>query len=75
MIVLGVTPPDTLRKLNQDNVVCYTLTSNIKNDYEYDYEHVMIRIVMLRSKYMLVHQDKTIRILSMILVPPRSSSL
>ena len=37
-IVLGVTPPDSLRKMNQDNVVSYTLTSNIKNDYEYDYD-------------------------------------
>jgi len=35
-IVLGVTPPDTLRKINSDNVVCYTLTSNIKNEYDYD---------------------------------------
>jgi hypothetical protein len=28
-IVLGVTPPDTLRKINQDNYVCSTLTSNL----------------------------------------------
>jgi hypothetical protein len=36
-ILLGVTPLNTLSNMNQDNVVCYTLTSNIKNDYEYDY--------------------------------------
>jgi len=28
-IVLGVTPLDTLRKMNQDNYVCSTLTSNL----------------------------------------------
>jgi len=34
-IVLGVTPPDTLRKMNSDNNVCSTLTSNIMNEYDY----------------------------------------
>jgi len=33
-IVLGVTPPDTLRKMNSDNIVCYTLTSNIMNEHD-----------------------------------------
>jgi len=34
-IVLGVTPPDALRKMNSDNNVCSTLTSNIMNEYDY----------------------------------------
>jgi len=34
-IVLGVTPPDTLRKMNSDNNVCSTLTSNIMNEHDY----------------------------------------
>ena len=34
-IVLGVTPPDTLRKMNSDNNVCSTLTSNIMIEYDY----------------------------------------
>ena len=34
-IVLGVTPPDTLRKMNPDNNVCSTLTSNIMNEQGY----------------------------------------
>ena len=33
-IVLGVTPPDTLRKMNSDNNVCSTLTSNIMNEHD-----------------------------------------
>jgi len=40
-----------------------------------DYEHDVIQICMLARKYMLIHQDKTIRTLTTILVPPRSSSL
>jgi len=35
-IVLGVTPPDTLRKMNSNNIVCSTLTSNIMNEHDYD---------------------------------------
>jgi len=41
-IVLGVTPLDTLRKMNSDNNVCSMLTSNIMNEYDYvwlRYEH------------------------------------
>jgi len=34
-IVLGVSPPDALRKMNSDNNVCSTLTSNIMNEYDY----------------------------------------
>jgi len=34
-IVLGVTPPDALRKMNSDNNVCSTLTSNIMNEHDY----------------------------------------
>jgi len=34
-IVLGVTPPDTLRKMNSDDNVCPTLTSNIMNEHNY----------------------------------------
>ena len=34
-IVLGVTPPGALRKMNQDDNVCLTLTSNIMNEYDY----------------------------------------
>jgi len=34
-IVLGVTPLDTLCKMNSDNNVCSTLTSNITNEYDY----------------------------------------
>jgi len=34
-IVLGVTPPDALRKMNLDNNGCSTLTSNIMNEYDY----------------------------------------
>jgi len=34
-IVLGVTPSDTLRKMNSDNNGCSTLTSNIMNEYDY----------------------------------------
>jgi len=34
-IVLRVTPPDTLRKMNPDNTECSTLTSNIMNEYDY----------------------------------------
>jgi len=34
-IVLGVTPPDTLRKMNSDDNVCSTLTSNIMNEHDY----------------------------------------
>jgi len=41
-IVLEVTPPDTLRKMNSDNIVCSTLTSNIMNEHDYD----MITIVI-----------------------------
>jgi hypothetical protein len=37
-IVLGVTPPGDLRKMNQENYVCSTLTSMY--DYDYDYEYV-----------------------------------
>lgn len=33
-IVLEVTPPDTLRKMNQDNIVCSTLTSNLMNEWK-----------------------------------------
>jgi len=31
--------------MNQDNIVCYTLTSNITNGYEYDmiYDYDMLR--------------------------------
>jgi len=35
-IYSGVTPLGIFRKMNQDNVVCYTLTSNIMNDHDYD---------------------------------------
>jgi len=41
-IVLGVTPSDTLRRMNQDNIVCCTLTSNIMNDYEHDMNTITI---------------------------------
>jgi len=34
-IVLRVTPPDALCKMNSDNNVCSTLTSNIMNEYDY----------------------------------------
>jgi hypothetical protein len=41
-IVLGVTPLDAFHKMNQDNYVCSTLTSNIMNEYDYDMIMVMI---------------------------------
>jgi hypothetical protein len=34
-IVLGVTPLDAFRKMNQDNNSCSTLTSNLMNEYNY----------------------------------------
>ena len=34
-IVLGVTPPDTLCKMNSDDNVYSMLTSNIMNEYDY----------------------------------------
>jgi len=41
-IVLRVTPHDTLRKMNSDNIVCSTLTSNIMNGYELWYDMFML---------------------------------
>jgi len=44
-IVLGVTPPGALRKMNQENNVCSTLTSNLMNEYDYvRYNMIMIMI-------------------------------
>ena len=45
-IVLGVTPPDTFRKMNSDNIVCSTLTPNIMNEYDYEYDCVMIMVIL-----------------------------
>ena len=58
-IVLGVTPPDTLRKMNSDINVCSTLTSNIMNEHEYvwlryDYD-------MLLDMYMFMQIEKAMK--------------
>jgi hypothetical protein len=34
-IDLGVTPPGTIRKMNQDNIVCSTLTNMNELSYVY----------------------------------------
>jgi hypothetical protein len=48
-IDLGVTPPGTIRKMNQDNIVCSTLTNMnelkyVYVCYDYDYEHVWTQV-------------------------------
>jgi len=45
-IVLRVTPPDAFRKMNSDNIVCSTLTPNIMNEYDYEYDCVMIMVIL-----------------------------
>ena len=69
-IVLGVTPPDALRKMNSDNNVCSTLTSNIMNEHDYVRFGYLVR-------YLQVYADRE----SYEIVPsttlglPRSSGL
>jgi len=71
-IVLRVTPSDTLRKMNQDNIVCHTLTSNIMNDYEHDMNTVTIWYQTCASLCNRTSYEDT---LSTVLVTPRPPSL
>jgi hypothetical protein len=57
-IVLGVTPPRTLRKMNSDNNVCSTLTK-YDPDYIYVYARMNSCTIMLMSKSMRCYQTNT----------------
>jgi len=37
--VFGVSPPDTLRKMNQDNHDCLNANLNLTNEHEHDYDY------------------------------------
>ena len=45
----GVTPPGAFRKMNSDNNVCSTLTSNIMNEYDYDLLLDMYRFMQVKQ--------------------------
>jgi len=47
--VAGVTPPGAFRKMNSDNNVCSTLTSNIMNEYDYDLLLDMYRFMQVKQ--------------------------
>jgi len=56
-IVLGVTPPDTLRKMNSDNNAYSTLISNIMNEYDYVWLWYAVRHVQVyasRTSYEVI---------------------
>jgi len=55
-IVLGVTPPDTLRKMNSDNNVYSTLTSNIMNEHNYAWLRYDYDMLLDMYRFMQVGQ-------------------
>ena len=72
-IVLGVTPPDTLRKMNSDNNVCSTLTPNIMN--EHDYVWLRYDYDMLLDMYRFMQIEKAMKCIDDDLKFPWSSGL
>jgi len=61
-IVLGVTPLDALRKMNSDNNVCSTLTSNIMNEHDYVWLRYDHDYDMLLGMYRFMHIGKSIKL-------------
>jgi hypothetical protein len=53
-ILLGVTPPGAPRKMNQDNNVCSTLTSNLMNEGMNKYDYVWYEMIMIMYEWTYV---------------------